>query len=429
MFAGPAFLISVGYMDPGNWATDLAGGSKFGYTLLWVVLASSFMAIVLQTLCARMGIAMDCDLAQACRRYYPRPVTWILWILCEVAIVACDIAEVIGSAIALKLLFKIPLTMGVIITGFDVLILLALTHLGFRKLEAVVVALISTIVVCFGINIFWAKPDWASAAGGLVTPSLPTQEALLIAVGILGATVMPHNLYLHTSLVQSRQYERTEVGRKEAIKLSTVETWIALGAAFFVNAAILVLAAATFHAGGIKVEELEDAHRLLAPVLGGVASTLFAIALLCAGQSSTITATLAGQIVMEGFLQVKVAPWIRRMLTRGLAIIPALLMVSTTGEHQTNQLLVGTQVILALQLPFAVFPLIAFTANKHLMGGFVSPRWLTAVACVVALLITGLNVQYLITTFGWAFVACGALVLAGFGVYWWQNRHNVPAEV
>ncbi len=429
VFAGPAFLVSVGYMDPGNWATDLAGGSQFGYALLWVVLASSVMAIILQTLCARMGVAMDCDLATACRRYYPAPVTWVLWVLCEIAIVSCDIAEVIGSAIALQLLFAIPLTLGVLITGLDVLVLLGLTHLGFRKLEAMVVALISTIVVCFGINVFWSKPDWSQVGSGLTHVQIPGQEALVIAVGILGATVMPHNLYLHTSLVQSRQYKRTPEGRKEAIKLGSWETWVALGAAFFVNAAILVLAAATFHAGGIRVEELADAHKFLTPLLGSLAATLFAVALLCAGQSSTITATLAGQIVMEGFLRIKVAPWIRRLVTRGLAIVPALIMVTTAGEHHTTDLLIDTQVILAMQLPFAVFPLIAFTANRKLMGNLAAPLALTGLGILVGLLITALNLQYLVGQFGWLKVSIGLAVTAGFGVYWWLHRHEAVAEV
>ncbi|HSI73054.1 MAG TPA: Nramp family divalent metal transporter [Fimbriimonas sp.] len=410
-FAGPAYLVSVGYMDPGNWATDLAGGSQFGYRLLWVILASNLMAMVLQTLCARLGVGTGKDLAMACRDYYKKPAVYALWLLCEVAIIACDVAEVIGSAIALQLLFGIPLFWGVLITGFDVLALLALMKLGFRKIEAVIITLVATIFGCFAINIFWAKPDLGQVATGLVVPSLPNTEALFIAVGILGATVMPHNLYLHSSIVQTRAYGLDNPAKKQAMRMNTVDTIVALGFAFFVNAAILVLAAAVFFKTGTVVSELQDAHKLLEPALGGAAATLFAVALLCSGQSSTVTATLAGQIVMEGFLKFKIAPWLRRLLTRGIALIPALFIVGGSNQSSLNNLLILTQVILSMQLPFAIFPLVNFTSDKLKMGEFANPRWLQVVGYTICVLITSLNVYLL-----WTHEAVGPMWVIGTAV-------------
>lgn len=388
-------MVSVGYMDPGNWATDLLGGSKFGYVLLWVILASNLMAMLLQTLCARLGIATGKDLAQACRDYYKKPVAVALWILCEIAIIACDVAEVIGSAVALKLLMGIPLIYGILITGFDVLLLLGLTKFGFRKLEAIVIVLVATIFVCFAVNIFWSHPNWAEVGKGLITPSIPNGAALAIAVGILGATVMPHNLYLHSSIVQTRAFERDPGGKREAAKWSTIDVIIALGAAFFVNAAILVLSAAVFHPNGEAVDQLERAHELLSPLLGGAASTLFAVALLASGQSSTLTGTLAGQIVMEGFLKIRIKPWLRRLITRGLAIIPAILLVGLSGGGNDLEILTKSQIVLSMQLPFAIFPLVMFTSDKRKMGNLASPMWLTIPAIAVCLLITALNIYLL----------------------------------
>ncbi len=416
-FAGPGYLVSVGYMDPGNWATDLAGGSKFGYALLWVILASNLMAILLQTLCARLGVVTGKDLAQACRDYYKRPATVALWILCEIAIIACDVAEVIGSAVALNLLFGLPLVWGVLITGLDVLALLALMKFGFRKIEAIILVLVGTIFVCFATNIFLAKPDWAGVGKGLITPGFPNNEALLIAVGILGATVMPHNLYLHSSIVQTRAYDRTDEGLEEATRMSTWDTVVSLGCAFFVNAAILVLAAAVFHKGGLVVDELQQAHEMLKPALGGTAATLFAVALLASGQSSTITATLAGQIVMEGFLNLKIAPWKRRMITRGLAIIPAVIMVTVWGGHHTVTMLIYSQVVLSMQLPFAIFPLVMFTSDRRRMGKFANALWVKAVAYVVCAIITALNVKLLWETIGPAWVVGAASVILAFGLW------------
>jgi len=393
-FAGPGYLVSVGYMDPGNWATDLAGGSKFGYQLLWVILVSNLMAMLLQTLCARLGIVAGKDLAQACRDFYKKPASIALWILCEIAIVACDVAEVIGSAVALNLLFGMPLVYGVLLTGFDVMLLLALMKFGFRKIEAIIITLVATIFGCFAINMFLAKPSLPGIAQGLVTPSLLQGDALLIAVGILGATVMPHNLYLHSSIVQTRDFAADKKSVKEATKMATIDTIIALGAAFFVNAAILILAAAVFH-GKMTVDDLGQAHEMLKPALGGMAATLFAVALLCSGQSSTITATLAGQIVMEGFLNIKVKPWVRRLITRGLALIPAVLLVTSTGSSKTVELLVYSQVVLSMQLPFAIFPLVMFTSDKRRMGEFANPVWLQVVAYAVCSIIAALNIKLL----------------------------------
>ncbi len=416
-FAGPGFMVSVGYMDPGNWGTDLAGGSKFGYALLWVILASNLMAIFLQTLCARLGIVTGKDLAQACRDYYSKPIAMALWVLCEVAIIACDLAEVVGSAVALNLLLGIPLVWGVLITGFDVLLLLMLINFGFRKLEAVVLVLVSTIAICFIYNIFLAKPDVGALVSGTFIPSMPNMEAMLISLGILGATVMPHNLYLHSSIVQTRKYVQDSRGKREAIRFNTIDTVVALGSAFFVNAAILVLAAAVFHRQGIHVEELQDAHQLLAPALGGFAATAFAIALLASGQSSTITGTLAGQIVMEGFLRIRIKPWIRRAITRGLAIIPAVIVISATGGKDTVQLLVVSQVVLSMQLPFAIFPLLAFTSSKSRMGEFANPIWAKVMGYVVCTLIASLNVYLLWNVLGPLWVSLIVLSMAAFGAW------------
>lgn len=423
-FAGPAYLVSVGYMDPGNWATDLAGGSRYGYRLLWVILVSSLMAMLLQTLCARMGIAMGKDLAQACRDHYKKPAAVALWLLCEIAIVACDIAEVIGSAVGLNLLFGIPLVVGILITGFDVLLLLALGGLGFRKLEAIVLTLVGTIFICFAVNVFWARPEWGGVGKGLITPALPDRQAILIAVGILGATVMPHNLYLHSAIVQTRAFGESHENKREAIRLSTVDTLVALGGAFFVNAAILVLAGAVFHRSGQVAEELETAHRLLTPMLGGAAATLFAVALLASGQSSTLTATLAGQVVMEGFVKLRVKPWVRRIVTRGLAIIPAIILVGVQHD-KTNDLLVLTQVVLSMQLPFAIFPLVRFTADRERMGQFANPAWLTFLAYAVCALITGLNLYLIAQSFGVAAVLGLAVAVGGFAL-WVRYGYREP---
>lgn len=400
-FAGPGFLVSVGYMDPGNWATDLAGGSRFGYQLLWVILASNLMAILLQTLCARLGLVTGKDLAQACRDYYKKPAAIALWLLCEIAIIACDLAEVIGSAVALNLLFGLPLIAGVLITGLDVLAILALTKRGFRLLEAVVLTLVVTVGGCFALEMILSKPDWAAAGGALLKPTLPApvsgpDGSLLIALGILGATVMPHNLYLHSSIVQTRRFEDL----KQAIRYNTLDTVLALGSAFFVNAAILVLAAAAFHRNGHIVSELQDAHSLLRPLLGGAASVAFAVALLASGQSSTITGTLAGQIVMEGFLKLKIDPVKRRMITRGLALIPAVALIVFTGGKDTVKLLTLSQVVLSMQLSFAIFPLVMFTSEKKRMGEHASPLWLTLLAWAVCIVIASLNIKLLFDTLG-----------------------------
>jgi manganese transport protein len=390
-FMGPGFLISVGYMDPGNWATDLEGGARYGYRLLWVVLLSNLMAILLQTLCVRLGLATGRDLAQACREQFRKPAAIALWLLCELAIIACDLAEVIGSAIALQLLFGIPLIVGVAITTFDVLMLLGLAKFGFRKLEAIVITLVATVAGCFMFQMFLAKPDYGMVAKGLLMPSLPDADAVVISLGIIGATVMPHNLYLHSSIVQSRTYERTAKGIREAIRFNTWDTIGALGAAFFVNAAILVLAGTVFDGRMAEVRELGDAQKLLKPILGGVASTAFAVALLAAGQSSTITGTLAGQIVMEGFLDWKVPPHIRRMSTRLMAVLPAMLIILISGGHDTTRILTWSQVALSLQLPFAIVPLIVFTSSRKLMRDFVNPLWMTILSIIAASVIIGLN--------------------------------------
>ena len=402
-FLGPGYLVSVGYMDPGNWATDIAGGSKFGYTLLTVILISNLMAILLQSLCVRLGVATGRDLAQACRDYYSKPVSVTLWLLCEVAIVACDLAELLGSALALNLLFGIPMAIGVCITTLDVLLLLLLQNKGFRYTEAIVVTLVATIAVCFGLQVFMSTPDWARVAVGLVptTQVLVDPAMLYIAMGILGATVMPHNLYLHSSIVQTRAWQASEREKREAITYGTIDSSLALSMAFFVNAAILIVSAAVFHrAGHYEVADIREAYLLLSPLLGvAFASTLFALALLASGQASTLTATLAGQIVMEGFINIRLPAWLRRLVTRLLALIPALITIIWFGENSTGWLLVLSQVVLSLQLSFAVIPLVIFTSDPKRMGPFVNPRWLSVTSWAVAIIIAALNGWLLLQTF------------------------------
>jgi manganese transport protein len=402
-FAGPGYMVAVGYMDPGNWATDLAGGARFGYTLLSVILISNLMAILLQALALKLGIVTGRDLAQACRDHYSRPVSFVLWVLCEIAIAACDLAEVIGSAIALNLLFGIPLIWGVCLTALDVLLILLLQNKGFRYLEAFVIALVATIGVCFAVELIMARPAVAAMLGGLVPRAeIVTNPAMLyIAIGILGATVMPHNLYLHSSIVQTRKVLPDDESRREAIKFATLDSTVALLFAFFINAAILILAAATFHqTGHQEVAEIGDAYRLLTPLLGTtLASTLFAVALLASGQNSTITGTLAGQIVMEGFLDIRLPAWLRRLITRLIAIIPAVIVTALYGEHGAGSLLILSQVILSLQLSFAVVPLVYFTSQRRKMGSFVNSPLLAGTAWAVALVIVGLNAWLLIGTF------------------------------
>jgi manganese transport protein len=396
-FLGPGYLVAVGYMDPGNWATSLAGGSKFGYALLTVALISNVMAIVLQSLCTRLGVGAGRDLAQACRDSFPRWVSLPLWLSAEVAITATDLAEVIGTAIGLNLLFHIPLEIGVVITALDVFLILALQAFGFRWIEAFVVAMLGVIAACFSVQIALADPDWGAVIRGFF-PSrdlIANREMLYLALGILGATVMPHNLYLHSGLVQTRGYGETPDEKREAITLATIDSSIALCFAFVINASILILAAATFHhAGKTDVAELDQAHSFLAPLLGStLAPTLFAIALLCCGLNSTITATLSGQIVMEGFLTFRIAPWLRRLVTRIIAILPAVVVTIYAGEKATGQLLILSQVVLSLQLPFAVVPLVMFTASKAKMGPYVAPRWLTCLAALIAVVIIVLNAK------------------------------------
>ncbi|AMR29723.1 divalent metal cation transporter [Hymenobacter psoromatis] len=400
---GPGLLVSVGYMDPGNWATDIAGGAKFGYTLLSVVLLSNLFAMLLQHLAVKLGVATGRDLAQACRDHYSKPVAMVLWVLCEIAIAACDLAEVIGSAIAFNLLFGLPIAWGIVLTTFDVLLILLLQSKGFRVIESLVMALIFTIFVCFLYEIIASHPDWLGLAAGLVPQAqvVSNPAMLYVAIGILGATVMPHNLYLHSAIVQVRQIEPTETGKRSAIKFATIDSTTALGLAFFVNAAILVTAAAAFHGKGYDdVADIADAHKLLTPVLGaGAASVVFAIALLASGQSSTLTGTLAGQVVMEGFLHIKLRPWLRRLVTRLLAVVPAFIVAVIYGEKGTGQLLVLSQVILSLQLSFAVIPLVLFTNDKLKMGVFVNRPWLRFTAWAVAGIILVLNAFLLYQTF------------------------------
>ncbi len=403
-FSGPGYLVAVGYMDPGNWATDLAGGSQFGYRLLSVILISNLMAILLQALCAKLGIVTGRDLAQACRDHYSKPVAVVLWFLCEIAICACDLAEVIGSAIALNLLFKIPLVWGVCITALDVLAVMYLQNKGFRYIEALVVTLILTIGGCFLAEIIFSRPDLVGVLGGFVPTAaiLKNPEMLYIAIGILGATVMPHNLYLHSSIVQTRKYEQTPAGKSEAIKFATLDSSIALMFALFINAAILIVSAATFYTSGQhEVAEIQDAYKLLSPTLGvPAASVLFALALLASGQNSTLTGTLAGQIVMEGFLNIRLRPWLRRLITRLIAIIPAVICTALYGESGTTKLLVLSQVILSLQLSFAVIPLILFTSDRRKMGEFANPVWIKVLAWITAGIIVILNVKFLLDYFG-----------------------------
>ncbi|MBF2716542.1 Nramp family divalent metal transporter [Agrobacterium vitis] len=405
-FAGPGYMISVGYMDPGNWATDIAGGSQFGYTLLSVIMISNLMAILLQALSARLGIATGRDLAQACRDHYSPPVRICLWLACEVAIIACDLAEVIGTAIALQLLFGIPLIGGALITALDTFLLLLLMNKGFRFLEAFVVSMLTIIALCFLAQIIAAQPPVAEILSGFIpsTEVITNREMLYVAIGIIGATVMPHNLYLHSSIVQTRAYERNDRGRKDAIKWATLDSTIALMLALFVNASILIIAAVVFHANGrTDVEEIEQAHQLLSPLLGfGLASTLFAVALLASGINSTVTATLAGQIVMEGFLRLTIPNWARRLLTRCLAIIPVVIVTWLYGNKGTAELLVLSQVILSMQLPFAVVPLVQFVSDKRKMGSFVISRWTAALAWVIAAIIIALNLKLLWDVFSGA---------------------------
>jgi len=402
-FAGPGFLIAVGYMDPGNWATDLAAGSKYNYTLLSVIMASNFMAILLQALAIKLGVVSGRDLAQACRDHFSRPVSFALWVFAEIAIAACDLAEVIGSAIALNLLFHIPLLVGVCLTALDVLVILFLQQKGFRFLEALVISLIATISVCFGLEILFSRPEIAGLLHGFFVPSpqiLRDPAMLYIAISILGATVMPHNLYLHSAIVQSRDFRRTPEGKREAIRYGVLDSTVALTIALFVNAAILLVAAATFFRHGLtEVAEIQDAYKLLTPILGVTsASTIFALALLASGQNSTLTGTLAGQVVMEGFLNIRLQPWLRRLITRGLAIIPAIIVTAFWGERGTANLIILSQVVLSMQLSFAVFPLVMFTSDKSKMGEFVNPVWLKALSWLTAVLIAVLNIWLLVLT-------------------------------
>ncbi len=403
-FAGPGYLVAVGYMDPGNWATDLAAGSQFGYTLLSVILFSNLMAIVLQGLSAKLGIVTGRDLAQACRDHYSRPVAFGQWILCEIAIAACDLAEVIGSAIALNLLFGIPLPWGIAITALDVLLILYLQNKGFRYVEALVVALVGTIGLCFLFEIIISRPELAAILGGFVPKAsvILNPNQLYIAIGILGATVMPHNLYLHSSIVQTRAYDETSAGKRTAVRYAFIDSTIALTFALFINASILIVAAAAFHKSGhAEVAEIQQAYQLLTPLLGVTgASTVFALALLASGQSSTLTGTLAGQIVMEGFLNIRLRPWLRRLITRGIAIVPAAIVAILYGESGTAKLIILSQVILSLQLSFAVFPLVRFTSDRVKMGEFVNPGWLKALAYTIAFVIASLNIWLLVQTVG-----------------------------
>jgi len=398
-FAGPGYLVAVGYMDPGNWATDIGGGAKFGYALLSVVLISNLMAMFLQALSAKLGIATGRDLAQACRDHYSRRTAIALWVVCEIAIAACDLAEVLGSAVALKLLFGLPLLAGVLITAFDVLIVLALQGSGFRIIEAFVVTLIASIAACFAYEIFFARPLWLEAASGFLPHAeiLRNREMLYIAIGILGATVMPHNLYLHSSVVQTRAFGNSSRDRREAIRYAVLDSTLALGFALFVNAAILVLGAAAFHTRGLSnVAEIAEAYKLLSPVLGvSLASTVFACALLASGQNSTLTGTLAGQIVMEGFLEIRLKPWLRRLITRSIAIIPAAFVIGFAGEGKVTALIILSQVVLSFQLPFAIIPLIQFTGDRAKMGEFTNSRVTSVIAWIVAAAVLFFNAELL----------------------------------
>ncbi len=402
-FSGPGFLVAVGYMDPGNWATDLAGGAQFGYSLLTVIMISNFMAILLQHLCIKLGVATGRDLAQACRDHYSTPTVWFLWVLCELAIAACDLAEVVGSAIGLQLLLGIPLAWGCVITASDVLLVLYLQTKGFRYIEAIVITLIATIGGCFAAELIFSKPSPTGILLGFVpSPGIVANQAMLyVSIGILGATVMPHNLYLHSSIVQTRKFEQTPEGKREAIKFATMDSTFALMFALFINGAILILSAAVFHwSGHQEVAAIQDAYKLLSPLLGvGVASILFAVALLASGQNSTLTGTLAGQIVMEGFLNFRITPWLRRLITRLIAIGPAVLVISIFGEGKTTELLVASQVVLSMQLGFAVWPLMRFTGEKAKMGEFANGLWVRIVGWTAAGIIIVLNVKLLFDIF------------------------------
>ena len=398
-YMGPGLMVAVGYMDPGNWATDIAGGSRFGYTLLSVILISNLFAILLQHLSLKLGIATGLDLAQACRAYFPKSVSISLWFLAEIAIAACDLAEVIGSAIALNLLFHIPLTVGVVITTLDVLLILYFQNRGFRVLESIVAGLIAIVLMCFLYEMIVSNPNWGNVIEGLIPQSqvITNPSMLYIAIGILGATVMPHNLYLHSSIVQTRDYPRTDEGKKIAIRFATIDSTASLALAFFINAAILILSAAAFHtSGNYQVADITDAHKLLDSLLGAkFASILFAVALLAAGQNATITGTMAGQIVMEGFLDIKIRPWLRQLITRLIAIVPALFVTIYYGEHGTGELLVLSQVVLSLQLSFAVIPLVWFTSQQQRMGQFKNTRWISMLSWVVTIIIIVLNIYLL----------------------------------
>ena len=398
-FLGPGYLVAVGYMDPGNWATSLAGGSKFGYSLLVIALTSNLMAILLQALCARLGIGAGRDLAQACRDAFPRWTSWPLWVITEIAICATDLAEVIGTAIGLNLLFGVPLELGVLITALDVFLILWMQNLGFRYVEAFIVTLLGVIAVCFAIQIALANPEWGAVIRGFApTTNIVTDpDMLYLAIGIIGATVMPHNLFLHSGVVQTRRFGESTEEKREAIRLATIDSTIALSFALLINAAILILAAATFNkAGRTEVAELGEVYKLLAPLLGsGMAPTLFAIALLCCGMNSTVTATLAGQIVMEGFIDIRLPPWMRRLVTRAIAIVPAAAVTIWYGEAGTAKLLIFSQVVLGLALPFGIVPLVLFTADRRKMGELVAPRWVTALAALVAAVLIVLNIKLL----------------------------------
>jgi manganese transport protein len=401
-FFGPGYLVAVGYMDPGNWATSLSGGAKFGYALLFIALVSNIMALVLQSLCARLAIATGRDLAQACRDAYPRWAAWPLWVAAEIAIIATDIAEVIGTAIGLNLLFGIPLEIGVFITSLDVFLVLMLQRLGFRYLEAFIIGMLLVIAACFGIQIAMANPIWGDVLRGFApsTAILHDKEMLFLALGVMGATVMPHNLYLHSAIVQTRSIGETAPEKREALRYATIDSSLALTFAFLINASILILAAAAFYtSGNTEVAELSQAHTLLSPLLGStLAPTLFGIALLCCGLNSTVTATLAGQVVMEGFIDIRLKPWLRRLVTRAIAIVPAAAVTLLYGEQQTAKLLILTQVILSLQLPFAVVPLVQFTASRAKMGALVAPRWLVTAAVIIAVIIIALNLKLVVDT-------------------------------
>ncbi len=402
-FSGPGFLVAVGYMDPGNWATDLAGGAQFGYTLLCVIMISNLMAILLQHLCIKLGIATGRDLAQACRDHYSTPTVWFLWVLCEIAIAACDLAEVVGSAIALQLLFGIPLVWGCVITVLDVLAVLYLQNKGFRYIEALVITLIVTIGGCFAAELFFSRPGIAGILSGFIPSAeiITNPGMLYVSIGIIGATVMPHNLYLHSSIVQTRKYEQTPGGRREAIKFATIDSTVALMFALFINGGILILAASAFHWSGHQdVASIQDAYKLLSPLLGvGVGIILFAVALLASGQNSTLTGTLAGQIVMEGFINIRLRPWLRRLITRLIAVIPAVVVIGYFGEAKTTDLLIASQVVLSMQLGFAIWPLMRFTGEKAKMGEFVNPLWIKLLGWTIAAIIIVLNVKLLFDTF------------------------------